>query len=283
MIRTAKTDATSTAPPASWSGLQSVRQKQPRKRCYTCKKRRTLTDFGKDAQKRDGYRPYCKDCERAMRGREKMPPPIFTNCAHCSVRFRVQAARLARNRRGKLFCCKAHQIEHGAKDSGKWNTAYRPYILDRDGHRCVLCGSQDRLHIHHIQTRGSGGSDEYHNLVTLCGGPGGCHTRKAHGIDGARYRVILSEYTARFTRPADWDEVLDRSGRDREVVRQKRREAGRKWYQAVKNSERYKLYREKLRTRWKERDKEYKAKYGVTYMVYRARMAKERYKKKPPD
>lgn len=44
----------------------------------------------------------------------------------------------------------------------------RVAVLERDGHRCTLCGSMLNLHIHHRRARRSGGTDQMDNLQTLC-------------------------------------------------------------------------------------------------------------------
>lgn len=83
---------------------------------------------------------------------------------------------------------------------------YRRYILDRDYNSCVICGAFEQLHIHHIKTRGSGGDDSYHNLITLCHQ---CHTEKAHGKHSKYYRKFFLEYTMQYDVPDDWfDEII---------------------------------------------------------------------------
>lgn len=42
-------------------------------------------------------------------------------------------------------------------------------VKERDGHRCVACGSADELQIDHIHPVKHGGSDDMENLQTLCG------------------------------------------------------------------------------------------------------------------
>jgi len=44
----------------------------------------------------------------------------------------------------------------------------REYVLERDGYRCVLCGSDAGLEAHHLTWRFRGGSDRPKNRVTLC-------------------------------------------------------------------------------------------------------------------
>ncbi len=45
-------------------------------------------------------------------------------------------------------------------------------ILQRDGWRCQICGSMQRLQVHHKTFRSQAGNDSEPNLITLCAG---CH------------------------------------------------------------------------------------------------------------
>jgi hypothetical protein len=49
--------------------------------------------------------------------------------------------------------------------------------LERDGHRCRLCGSVERLHIHHVKPISFGGTHTLLNLITLCRR---CHMRQRY-------------------------------------------------------------------------------------------------------
>jgi len=49
-------------------------------------------------------------------------------------------------------------------------------ILKRDCWRCQICGSMQRLEVHHTKFRSHGGSDSEVNLITLCAS---CH-RQVH-------------------------------------------------------------------------------------------------------
>lgn len=42
------------------------------------------------------------------------------------------------------------------------------YVKSRDGYTCQVCGSHERLEVHHIIPRAGGGSDRPANLITLC-------------------------------------------------------------------------------------------------------------------
>jgi 5-methylcytosine-specific restriction endonuclease McrA len=47
-------------------------------------------------------------------------------------------------------------------------------VLERDRWRCQSCGSMRNLQVHHKVFRSQSGSDEEHNLITLCAE---CHAR----------------------------------------------------------------------------------------------------------
>ena len=72
-------------------------------------------------------------------------------------------------------------------------------IFQRDGWRCAVpgCSSMSNLHAHHIVPRSSGGSDEDHNLVTLCafhhlrGVHAGRILVKGHAPDRLRFALGL--------------------------------------------------------------------------------------------
>ena len=44
----------------------------------------------------------------------------------------------------------------------------RRQILQRDGWRCQICGTMQRLEVHHLEFRSHSGSDSEQNLITLC-------------------------------------------------------------------------------------------------------------------
>lgn len=57
---------------------------------------------------------------------------------------------------------------------GKDWLAIRRYVLDRDGHCCQMCKTDEYLEVHHIRPRSTGGGDNEENLIVLC--------RKCHDI-----------------------------------------------------------------------------------------------------
>jgi len=60
-------------------------------------------------------------------------------------------------------------------------------VLRRDGWRCQVCGTTERLEVHHLQFRSRSGDNDEANLITLCRD---CH-RQAHGLM-YRFRPMYS-------------------------------------------------------------------------------------------
>ena len=57
-----------------------------------------------------------------------------------------------------------------------WNIIRRS-VLQRDGHRCQVCGDSTNLSVHHIVPLSAGGDSTFSNLRVLCHS---CH-QKEHG------------------------------------------------------------------------------------------------------
>lgn len=53
------------------------------------------------------------------------------------------------------------------------------------------------------------------------------------------------EYTSKFTRPTDWDYVMEMSERNMDRVKKHNNELVKKYYFRIKNSDKYKEYKEK--------------------------------------
>jgi hypothetical protein len=64
---------------------------------------------------------------------------------------------------------------------GHIGRALRLKIYERDGYRCVTCGSSDRLSLDHIKPVKLGGSDAEANLQTMCRS---CNSRKGARVVG---------------------------------------------------------------------------------------------------
>lgn len=62
----------------------------------------------------------------------------------------------------------------------------RKEVYRRDGYRCALCDSQQGLQVHHVVSRGQGGTNYPQNLITLCWR---CHA-VAHGTRLPEYGMM---------------------------------------------------------------------------------------------
>lgn len=57
------------------------------------------------------------------------------------------------------------------KESTKrWRKAFNKVCLERDNHKCVFCGTKNRLNVHHITDRHEipNGGYVYSNGITVC-------------------------------------------------------------------------------------------------------------------
>ena len=66
------------------------------------------------------------------------------------------------------------------RECGRSTIVKRNEIFERDGYRCVYCGTQfpaEELTLDHVQPRVRGGDRSEGNLVTACGA---CNTLKGH-------------------------------------------------------------------------------------------------------
>lgn len=81
------------------------------------------------------------------------------------------------------------RIHDYLKHNPRKDHAYRKHIPDsirrlvyeRDGYRCVRCGSKDHLSLDHIYPWSLGGKDEESNLQTLCRS---CNSKKGANPNG---------------------------------------------------------------------------------------------------
>ena len=59
----------------------------------------------------------------------------------------------------------------------------RRRTFERDGYKCVECGSRRRLECDHVLSKANGGSDDPANLQTLCANCHHAKTRRENGFD----------------------------------------------------------------------------------------------------
>jgi 5-methylcytosine-specific restriction endonuclease McrA len=75
--------------------------------------------------------------------------------------------------------------------NGVWRER-RQAARERDGYKCVLCGSTDRIQVHHIVPYRYSHSHELSNLVTLCRS---CHSREEIKVNQARCDALFQPKT----------------------------------------------------------------------------------------
>lgn len=77
----------------------------------------------------------------------------------------------------------------------------RKEVLERDGHRCIICGSNYGLQIAHYISRARGGLGVARNLATMCVS---CHFQ----MDNGKYHKELQKAVREHLQAhyEDWDE-----------------------------------------------------------------------------
>ncbi len=146
--------------------------------CNKCKKELEVTDFGKDLHNKDGLKKTCKICCRVYfqtyYQRHKKLNPIFGY-------ERVKQNRL---KWSKLYGVTVGSIAHHGLRVAR-------VVFAKYEHKCDLCGSVERLSIHHMdgkgrnyQEKGLKPNNEINNLQLLCAR---CHG-SIHGKVGGKMR-----------------------------------------------------------------------------------------------
>ena len=67
----------------------------------------------------------------------------------------------------------------------------REFVLERDNHKCVLCGKNRALETHHVKEKSKGGADTVDNLVSLCARwlKNSCH-EKVHTLEKWKKKLL---------------------------------------------------------------------------------------------
>ncbi len=109
-------------------------------------------------------------------------------CEQCGCKFDTGRARSSSGPHKLRFCgsrCYGVWQRDRASLNGTYHRKVRLEVLDRDGHKCRVCGADDHLHVHHIEPYAEGQADPHRpsNLVTLCYS---CHQHTHSFLDGSR-------------------------------------------------------------------------------------------------
>ncbi len=237
------------------------------KRCSKCKLYLEYELFRKDSSKSDGYYSSCNDCQRKRTGAKKLIDPVYVKCGYCLKIFRCRSQQVRDLKGDSLFCTREHFKKYKSenrKDTHVYS-GYRKYIKERDKHQCVVCGNGGIIHVHHIKTRGAGGTDDYKNLISLCPS---CHSNKAHGMFAKDYREMFLHYTNKLTVPEFWNEVMEQSNKDNEKLKNALARKARERYKAIQGTAKAESYRLKQKENREKRNLEYKQVHGMNYTTY---------------
>lgn len=162
--------------------------------CIRCSTPFLVHQGGNMAQK------YCNaGCQLAAKGEKKAAENearrLPKKCEECGIAFLADKFAGHKQRYCSDECRrKGRNKERYAEgtDGSKRRNQYKydflrikPQILERDGGKCVICGSAEKVHVHHWDNTGGKTetvNNEFENLATLCGA---CHYA-IHGVTLAR-------------------------------------------------------------------------------------------------
>lgn len=85
---------------------------------------------------------------------------MLKECVHCNQEFHP-------TRDGQIFCSSSCRGKHHRNSVGR---ILASKVLSRDNYKCISCGSETDLHIHHVDHSGGAKTpnNDLDNLVTLC-------------------------------------------------------------------------------------------------------------------
>lgn len=147
------------------------------KKCSKCKRELPLTTefFHRHKLHPDGFHSECKKCRGC---RIKSRKSGFKICSKCGKELPLSAfnKQMAGFLGHRSYCRSCQQLEADEDRFG----GNRIKALERDGYRCVLCGSDEYVQVHHKDETGRNKPKEIHNndlnnLITLCGS---CHIKQ---------------------------------------------------------------------------------------------------------
>jgi hypothetical protein len=113
-----------------------------------------------------------------IRLRLVLPESLDRLLQAAEARLRQDADEALTSEECLYILCLVFLRQAGLEDSGQ--SRVRRQALERAGYRCEVpgCACRTNLHVHHIQRRSQGGSDELENLAVVCAAH---HLRHLHG------------------------------------------------------------------------------------------------------
>lgn len=96
---------------------------------------------------------------------------VKIKCSHCGKELIRFPSQIHERNYCNRYCLAADNPKNGAKN-GNWQGGRDKFIKDqtllRDNYRCVICGFDLVVDVHHITPRTENGTNEFSNLITLC-------------------------------------------------------------------------------------------------------------------
>lgn len=106
----------------------------------------------------------------AARGSNK----IIVKCSYCGGDVRIWPSQQNEYNYCNRHCQDRHRstLDWSGPNGTNWRGGrwrwWQEQALIRDNYRCVICGFDVVVNVHHITPRSEGGTDDVSNLITLC-------------------------------------------------------------------------------------------------------------------
>lgn len=161
------------------------------KTCSKCDIEKELSEFNKQAAGKYGVRSYCRECQKKMtkaykqteRSKELNRAWKKTDKGiACRKRYEAKKSTKIKKRRRELSgSYKERRSKQRDFDRFGGN---REKALKRDEYKCVKCGSEEQLQVHHKDEKGRNlpkdqQNNDINNLITLCAS---CHIKEHNPV-----------------------------------------------------------------------------------------------------
>lgn len=148
--------------------------------CTKCDKEKTLEEFNKQKIGKHGRRATCRECQKVQHakyrtseaGREVRSAWKKTEKGReCEKRYRGNP--VTKKKVSEYVRTEDYKIRHRQSADRQRFGGNRIKALERDGFKCVSCGSEEKLQVHHRDEMGRNKpkekmNNDLSNLTTLC-------------------------------------------------------------------------------------------------------------------
>ena len=106
--------------------------------------------------------------------RSKPQPSVNKTCLQCGSEFKVKPSRINETKFCSDACCRAYRSVHMVGEGnpnhrhGKNQTSARRIAFTYYPQKCVICGFDVVVNVHHITPKNEGGTNKPANLAVLC-------------------------------------------------------------------------------------------------------------------